>query len=864
MLIKMVGLVCLLSATTHAKNITSKFNIQTKLGEVSFAFHGNEKNIELAKNLSAVAKKDIPKIVDYFRYKPEDIINVNIVDSETSSNGTAQTFPRNQIKLYTMQPLGQNYLTSSVDFYKKLFIHEFIHIIHMEQTNGYIDTAESVFGSIAKLLPAVVPRWFSEGIAMWGEDHFTNEGRMKNPFLLNDVSNYFLNKKECQNISCLDDPGTYPHGSLSYWAGGFFMKYLEGLRSGNIACLVNSNSSAIPFFLNDAFIACTGDRAQVHFDMFRSKLIKKKTFDFLYQKGIHFTGEYPVYFKEVDRKVFLSGNGTNIDLKKAVVSIQPSLDDLTYIAVDSLGSKQHYQTYKVTKDGSSKLISEGPQYFFELNGESWSFEFLKNHWQINKNKEKAISLPKFDTLVNPYAYEGEVYFSTYGLSEGYQIKKINRAESKIDTIVNLKDTFNYIGLCEGEGAFYKTKTGYLQVDKSKVSFLDLKEGSPISYIAGRNGKTLALRSDLEKRDGKCRDLFKVSKDSPVGQYPKYEKSASIDEDYSAFKHLAPNHWFFLASTTEDNLSFWRVFTTINDPLDKHTFILNGDYYSELESWGGLLDYTYAAKYFDINLSYLKEFQKNTINPSVRSFEEGQTLSLVKSKEWGLLETRVAAFYGMTKSRGVFSSEETDQYGVNFTIFKNAKYKYQFFKNMTLYTAVSNNSTSKIDDYKRYRALGSFRFDLYKNSIFEVRSTYEKLDKTTLNGGVIYGGGNLRSIHQIYGLDYSDAFGNEMETLRFKFNIEVFRPYKGWGFVPYYLKRINLITGVDYLKTDYIFFNNSLYRDRSVTSKYVGVSIDSQVFYHLPLTIEIVSSDVAMEDNGSKSALDIFVQGGYAF
>jgi hypothetical protein len=863
MLIKTLGLFCLITNFVMASEMkTYKFHVKTNYGKVQFEFHGNEKNKELVEGLSAVSRTHIPEIVDYFGYRPQEIVNVNIIDTQTSSNGTAQTFPRNQIRLFTMQPLGQSYLTSSVDYYKKLFLHEFIHIIHMELTDGYVATAEKVFGSIAKVIPAVVPRWFSEGIAMWGEDKFTNEGRMKNPFLLNDVANYFKNKQDCQDISCLDDPGMYPYGSLSYWAGGFFIQYLEGVKEGTVACLVKSNASEIPFFLNNSFRSCLGETAEFYFKGFLKSLKKKEYLDFLYQKGIHFTGNYPVYFKEEGRKVLLTGNDKNIDLKKTIVSIQPSLDELTLTAVDSLGRKQHYQTYSVNEEGDLEKLSEGPQYFFKSKKGDIGLKFEKNYWSIIKDGKERAKLEKFETLVNPYHYEDAIFFTTYSFNKGYRIQKFDIAKSSLKVVENFKETFHYIGLCEGEGGYYKTKNGYFNVGMNKIRYFKSRES--INYIAGRSNEVLVLKDDLEQRAGTCRSVFKNSQKSHKGQYPKSTKAKIDSEDYFGPKHLMPDYWFFLISTTEDELSFWRIFTSMSDPLQRHTLMLNADYYSELETWGGNFSYIYKLKHVDLGVSYLKEFQKNTVNPNVENYDESTTLSLTNSKKWGLLETTLSAFYGVSKSKDIFSSETTNQYGVSATLFKNPRYRFEFFNNATLFAAAINNSPDGISDYKSYRSLAELNFDLYKNTIFKTRGTYEKLDKDTFSGGVLNGGGNLRSIHKFYGLDYSDALGNEISTMRLKLQAEVLRPYKGWGFVPFYLKTVDVIAGTDYLKADFILFNKVLYRGRSVTSKFVGVNIDTQIFYHIPVSIEMISSEVELEDTGSQTEFDLIISGGYNF
>jgi hypothetical protein len=643
MLSKIVGLI-LLSMTIQATEIyTYNFSVKTKHGAVNFEFHTKKANKVLVENLSSVARSHIPKIVNYFGYIPEKTVNVNILDGETSSNGTAQTFPRNQIRLFTMQPLGHSYLASSLDYYKKLFVHEFIHIIHMELTGGLVDTAETIFGSVAKLLPAVVPRWFSEGIAMWAEDEFTDEGRMKNSFLLSDVVNFFKNKESCQDISCLDNPGEYPYGSLSYWAGGFFIKYLEDMKPGTVACLIKGNSKQVPFFLNNVFNSCLGENANFYFRGFLKSLKKKQYLDFLYQKGIHFDGTSANYFRDIERKVLLKIGDEDLWLRKAVVSFENILDKKVLITVDGLGRKQNYEHYEVKEDNSLEHLSSGPQYFFPTKDGDIGLKFVKNKWKIFQDGEEVEELEPFQTLVSPYLYENQIYFSGYDFSRGYIVQKYSPKSKKLRKLLTVKDSFQFIGLCDGEGGFYKGKNFYFNVGLSKVR--TFKSTEDINYISANQNEVLVLTDSLEQRAGTCRAQFKSVRKKIKGKKSTAAKAKITSESYSGLSHMKPNYWFFLLSTTEDELSFWRVFTSMNDPLERHTLMINADYYTEISSWGGNVSYNYKMKYFDLGLSYLKEYEKSSANSSIQNFDESLLGSISKTKRWGLFETTLSVFYG---------------------------------------------------------------------------------------------------------------------------------------------------------------------------------------------------------------------------
>ena len=260
----------------HTKNVSLKTTIvslTTDHGILQAEIHFDERDALLAQKVETIIKNDLIKVINYFGYVPRDLVHFNVDPYMRLSNGNARVFTSSVINLYNFPADHSDHLVIMEDWLRGLVFHEFVHITHLDQTRGFLDDGRKIFGSIAKLPTNIVPRWFTEGIAVWAESHLLNKGRLSNQLFRKELLIQFLKEEYCETIDCLDEPGVYPHGQLAYWAGSHFIEYLEQQKPGTVKCLVEMNSGVIPFFLNQAFEQCTEKTAQEHFEDFRKKLI---------------------------------------------------------------------------------------------------------------------------------------------------------------------------------------------------------------------------------------------------------------------------------------------------------------------------------------------------------------------------------------------------------------------------------------------------------------------------------------------------------------------------------------------------------------------------------------------------------------
>ncbi len=284
-----------ISSGLFAKSVdlkTKHVTVNSSFGILHAEIHFDIRDIESALLVEKIIKNDLIKVINYFEHVPSSTVHFNLDPYLRLTNGNARVFPTAIINLYQFPASQKEHLITLEDWMSGLVFHEYIHITHLDQTRDYLKVGETIFGSIAKVPASVVPRWFTEGVAVWGESHLMKGGRLNNPLFRAEFIERLLNDDNfCKTIDCLDDPGVYPGGALSYWAGAHFLEYLEGKKPGTIKCMVENNSGNIPFLLNRVFEKCTGLEAPMQFDLFKDQLLQKYRADLKNSESPIFNGE---------------------------------------------------------------------------------------------------------------------------------------------------------------------------------------------------------------------------------------------------------------------------------------------------------------------------------------------------------------------------------------------------------------------------------------------------------------------------------------------------------------------------------------------------------------------------------------------
>jgi hypothetical protein len=174
-------------------------------------------------------------------------------DSTDTANGFATSLPYPMIGAYPVLPTALDSISDYGNWGHELLLHEYSHILNFEPTNGVFLPLRWIFGSIIRP-NTLLPRWYSEGLAVEMETRLSQFGRLRS-------ANYL------SIIRAMVDEDTLRHENLARinetsipdWPGGI-RPYLFGALMWNemthlggeqiIADLNQAYSRRLPYLLN--------------------------------------------------------------------------------------------------------------------------------------------------------------------------------------------------------------------------------------------------------------------------------------------------------------------------------------------------------------------------------------------------------------------------------------------------------------------------------------------------------------------------------------------------------------------------------------------------------------------------------------
>lgn len=891
-------------------NVSMPTNYGTFLGEI----HYSEKDLVVALKVERIIKEDLIKVINYFEYVPRDIVHFNLDPYLRLTNGNARPFPTNIINLYNFPANNKEHLIVMDNWLQGLVLHEFVHIVHLDQTRDYLKVGRNIFGTIAKIPAGIVPRWFTEGIAVWGESHLMNGGRLQNPLFNKELFIQFKKHDFCQTIDCLDEPGVYPHGQLSYWAGAHFMEWLEDKNPKTIKCLVERNSMAIPFFLNNAFQACVGETAQEAFKKFREDYINKGSELSAYSKShqdwgakisnAHGSDDFQKgYVLDGDRlfKVELAKLSEALvayDLKDEVNFIQkydlPISDVEGMVEIDkenkmllvSFNDDPHYRKHnKIWKliNPDTLLVertldfADDPSYVVSLGGESYlTFSYINDSWSVERNGEVIKKFSANDNIT--------------------LVKKVGD-----QILLKINDSFGNNSLVMADVAFKKLSVVYKSsavYDLPLISekFLIIREGkelkllefgkdvqlsslpadvlSGITFAEFNEGRVLALENRLKTIEmTKAEASAYLTKDKKntvnvaVADYvsvsaPRSSYESDRAESFPRWDHFIPHYWFLAAGNSE-NLGSIGAMTTFSDPMDVYTLNATLLTYPSEKKVGGSLEYVqkmirwsdlwYVTALFD------QEYSKTDFSSHIDLSRDLvlKTFYTIYKSRW----TFMPGVYAQKSSVNDFISDRsTTSFGSSNVIMYKALAYDDFFQYFTSNVELGTNKAKIGEGYLVTHVDADLGGRFTERFTASVKGTWEKYFKSDFSRGVIYGGGlsdfTKKRRHEFYGLPYSNAYGNEIITAKVMGDYELWDVYRGKNFWPIFIKELHLLFGRESMYADRIFIDGELLKEKMINELFVGPRIKMNVFYFVPANLDIIFSSIAKPNGSNSNNVDV--------
>lgn len=837
---------------------TDKSKIRTITGETQAAWgtlryevHAHPRDEVYVKQLQQIMRDDAPKVMDYFEYVPKDTLHFVINDDDTLANGSATVFPRNLIVLNTYPPIGDEFLNSGEDFIRALVLHELVHILHMDQTAGVLGVTRAIFGSIGKL-GGVVPRWFAEGVATWAESEFTDGGRLKSKRLDYATRYYFGQANTCRSVDCLDEPGILPNGSLAYWAGAKFLTWLEDKSAGTIRCLIQKNSSRLPFFLDSVFKRCTEDSVATLFERFINEYAPLTS-----EAGFWPRGQQRVNFQ----KGFVLKGDEFVFVTKE--------EDRERIVFKHLESKQErslrfpikiHQLHSVTKDGHIILSgmrhrpSETVREWWQIDGNTLelskltipsgvSVDYIVGDYSFRR-EDHRYEIWQGDTLVKPLAelndikatgeVDGELWWHS-----GFEVATLNKVLFKYNR------PFEVVSTCNKD-FLIATHNGLVLVNENGAQ--NIENPNRLVQVRTNDRWQVVISSDdllgPSITPGDCSILFAGLKKG--GDFEQVEKEiASFDESNSesfpSLRHFTPNYWI-LGFETGDNVTSWIASTTLSDPLDRHVFFLNANWYPSISKTTPHVSYTYDFNSYLFALEHKRIYTDSGLNNDVDE-DTQTTFSISKQFNFGAWVSLPGLYRSWRETTDFISSRNTIDTGVRFSLARLPETDDQLLQLTTLGGRFFQSETRDFEHYwgGQVRLAQSLR--LTSATQFHSHYTYGRLAKNGFGSGVLYAGGSndmySSNFHEFYGLDRNGAFGNTVQTARAQVEQEVWRIFRSKDLLPLYFKSMHLLAGADWLQTDRTFIDGRFLRDKDIFSYHAGVKLRTDIAYLLPLDMELI-------------------------
>ena len=214
-----------------------------------FDIHYHQGEEALAQRLARVAE-DVAARLSRTLGVPSGRVQVILVDQDDLSNGWATPVPYNTIEISAAAPTADSLIGNADDWMRLVFTHEYVHIVHLSRTRGWIGGLRKVFGRLPPLFPnAFQPVWQIEGIATWQESVETGYGRVK----AGDFGLFLGRAATERRLEPLDRASgrlvDWPSGHTPYLYGGHFHQYLaDRYGAESLRRLTDETARRLPYF----------------------------------------------------------------------------------------------------------------------------------------------------------------------------------------------------------------------------------------------------------------------------------------------------------------------------------------------------------------------------------------------------------------------------------------------------------------------------------------------------------------------------------------------------------------------------------------------------------------------------------------
>ena|GEM_PF-511575 len=228
----------------------SWYTVESQHFDVHFSCRGrlDSEHAGLAQEVAAIAEGVHATLTPAVGWAPRARTQIVIADFYDYFNGWAAPFPNNVITIIPTPPAGSK--TNEGDWLRSLILHEYSHILQIDQTSGLFAALRKVFGRIS-MPNALAPAWIDEGYAVYNETRFGEFGRLRSV----EYNMMARAAADSGRLLPVDRCGNYelqrfPGGDAPYLYGSLLHGYVARTDSGIWDRYNHSRSGGLPFFEN--------------------------------------------------------------------------------------------------------------------------------------------------------------------------------------------------------------------------------------------------------------------------------------------------------------------------------------------------------------------------------------------------------------------------------------------------------------------------------------------------------------------------------------------------------------------------------------------------------------------------------------
>ncbi len=223
-----------------------------------FEVHYHAPLEDAADKVAALSEESYRRIGTLLGHVPSMPTHVVLSDLSDSANGSAQGIPFNRIELFLTSPPDLSPLDEYRDWLRLLVAHEFVHIAHIDKVGGLPAVVNKVLGR-SYLPNQIVPRWFLEGLAVYGESLVDGGGRLRSRVFDMYLRAEMMKARPLRLDQLSNIIDIWPQGAAWYLLGGHFVNYIAEAHGHDVLrrFIDIYGSQTLPFAMNRA-LARTG------------------------------------------------------------------------------------------------------------------------------------------------------------------------------------------------------------------------------------------------------------------------------------------------------------------------------------------------------------------------------------------------------------------------------------------------------------------------------------------------------------------------------------------------------------------------------------------------------------------------------